>query len=367
MDAIHLLAIPRRKPVPLKSVRSTPSLKHHENTGTEPPRYEDLFRVGPYDGAHRPHSKKLSQVLDQELGLDLDEQLKDFVSVTEGEDILFCTPEDEPSNGKNDTSKLEHAKTAVSTALGEVKHFVGGLLSHPFEATKHYAILRHSLGLVYYRGLSTCVTVTIFSDRPLPNDRRLWLQRRGYSGSAGLAIGAAMGTRTAWVDVTPANEVTPDALPISDERAYQRDMAKFFTKAKATKSLQDHLPRETLVIQIPLICEDGYFRIVLCDGRKMLCPSPIFRYASTSCDPSMLRGARFRMLPLELGIKAGAMIAQKAAATASQKALGPTATIARGIAARSDHDVPMHRLGIRSQALMSKEEGNGIGGIYVRR
>lgn len=373
MPDINGSSVPRRKPVPLRSARSTPTLRDHGDTRIALPSYEDLFRLGPYDTDRGIHHKKAPQpeveAVEQELDPDLEKQLKNLVLVTE-EDLhsRACVQEDpSPFIQQSATWNLRDVKGAVGTALGDAKHFVGGLISRPFEATKHHAILRHSLGLIYYRGPLTSVTITIFSNQPLPSSRQLWLQRRGYSGKAGLAVGAAIGTRTAWIDVTPVSEVCLDEVPVSDERAWQRDMTKFLTKAKAIKSLRNHVPRETLVIPIPLSCEDGYFRVVLCDGRKMLCPSPIFRCASTSCDPSILRGASLRTLPLELGIKAGATIAHRAAAVASQKTLGPAATVARGLTNHSDREIPIHRLGIRSPASGSSEEQNSNGGVYLRR
>src|ERR1700733_12867896 len=56
------------------------------------------------------------------------------------------------------------------TAMEEARHFAGGLISHPFESNKHFSILRHSHGLVYYKGPSTNLAITIFSDKPLPED-----------------------------------------------------------------------------------------------------------------------------------------------------------------------------------------------------
>ncbi|KAF2162050.1 hypothetical protein M409DRAFT_58507 [Zasmidium cellare ATCC 36951] len=216
-------------------------------------------------------------------------------------------------------------KAALGTAYNQAVHFAGGLVSHPFEATKHYSVLRHSIGLVYYRGPTTSVAITVFSDQPLPPDRKLWLQKRGFSGKTGLAVGK-LGTRSAWIDVTPTISATPDALPKADERAWQRDINKFRKKAKDVKQIRNHRPYETNVVRIPHVAADGYFRIVLCEGRKVLCPSPVFRYASTSTDPGMLRGASLRSLPLELGIKIGAMVANNAANAAAAGAVQPVTT-----------------------------------------
>jgi hypothetical protein len=69
---------------------------------------------------------------------------------------------------------------AVQNAFRDVRHFAGGLISHPYETTKHVTMLRHSHGLVFYQGTSTSLAISIFSDAPLPPDRSLWLQNKGY-------------------------------------------------------------------------------------------------------------------------------------------------------------------------------------------
>lgn len=209
------------------------------------------------------------------------------------------------------------------TAFEEARHFAGGLVSHPYEATKHYSILRHSHGLVYFRGFSTNIAITVFGDREVPADRHFWLQKKGFSGTTGLKVGALMGTKSAWINVTPAGEATADQLPAADERAWQRDVAKFLRKAP--KELRGHVPRETDVLRIPCEAQDGYFRIVLCageKGKKVLCPSPVFRLASTSTSSSSLRGASLSTLPVEFGVKIG----QFAARTAAMNTIAPVAS-----------------------------------------
>lgn len=83
------------------------------------------------------------------------------------------------------------------------------------------------------------------------------------------------------------------------------------------------MPYETNVVRIPHAAEDGYFRVVLCAGRNVLCPSPVFRYASSSLDPSTLRGASLTTLPLELGIRIGSLVAKHTANAAACGAIQP--------------------------------------------
>lgn len=220
-----------------------------------------------------------------------------------------------PLSSSSTAATVPEASTAPKsfwkTAVDETIHFAGGLLSHPFEATRHYSILRHSSALVYYRGPSTSVTITVFSDEPLPSDRSLWLQRKGYSGNMGMNASALFGGSANWIDVTPTAEALVSEMPERDERGWQRDINNFLKKASKQKNLSKHGARETCVIRIPAAAADGYLRLVLCTGesrKKVLCPSPVFRVASASTDVSILRGASLVTMPLEIGLKVASVV-----------------------------------------------------------
>ena len=190
----------------------------------------------------------------------------------------------------------------IQKAYQEAKFFAGGLISHPYESTKHFTILRHSHGLVFYQGSNTTLAISIFSDGPLPEDRTLWLQNKGWSGKTGMKLKSLVGRNGSWLDVTPTIGVSPEQLNPQDERAWQRDLYKFRKKAQA-KVRDAHIVRETAIIRIPAEAGDGYFQVVMCSGEKgkVLCTSPVFRLLSTSRSPSSLRGASLSTLPLELG------------------------------------------------------------------
>lgn len=229
-------------------------------------------------------------------------------SATSGDEFLGFPPGTEPAEaGDEQPSKWK-------TAFQEARHFAGGLVSHPYEATKKYSIVRHSHGIVYFKGFSTNIAISVFADRELPEDRAFWLQKKGFSGKTGMKIGASMGSKSAWINVTPAISATADQLPPADERAWQRDIEKFLRKAP--KELRHHLLRETCIIRIPSDVQDGYFRVVMCTGdqdKKVLCPSPVFRLASTSTSVSSIRGASLSTMPLELAVKVGTIAARAAA------------------------------------------------------
>ncbi|KAI1421665.1 hypothetical protein F5Y12DRAFT_688355 [Xylaria sp. FL1777] len=236
-----------------------------------------------------------------------------------------------PSNLSVASSPLE-PDTRVSSSsrwksvVDETVYFAGGLMSHPFESTKHYSILRHSSALVYYKGPSTNVSISVFGDTVLPSDRSFWIQRKGFSGSMGMAASAFMRTTSNWIDVTPSVEALASSVPSGDERAWQRDIKKFLKKAAKDKHLSKHIIRETCVLRIPAVAADGYLRIVMCTGensKKLLCPSPTFRLASTSSDVSVLRGASLTTLPLEIGLKAASVIGNQYV----QRVVGPVQTV----------------------------------------
>lgn len=205
----------------------------------------------------------------------------------------------------------------ASKAFQEAKHLVGGLVMHPTVSNKHYTILRHSHGVVFYQGSNTFLAISIFVDEPLPKDRTIWMQCKGWSGKSGMKAKAFFGLNDSWLNVTPSLAIQPSSVNASDERAWQRDIKRFRKKASGTP-LERHILRETAIIRVPVEATDGYYQLVLCRGdqkRKVLCTSPVFRVISTSSDPSTLRGASLSTLPVELGLWIGGMYAQNTAST----------------------------------------------------
>lgn len=197
-------------------------------------------------------------------------------------------------------------------ALGEAQYFAGGLISHPAESTRHFTIIRHSHALVWYRGPATSIPITVLSDAPLSPTRTMWLQQKGYSGNMGMSLKALMGTTGNWLNVTPATKAAPEHIAENEERGIQRDLKRF--KKKASGRLKTHVPMETHIIRIPATATDGYFRLVLCngeDGKKVLCGSPVFRIASTSTDPTIVRGSSLSTMPLEMGLKVASTVGQQ--------------------------------------------------------
>ncbi|KAI1267323.1 hypothetical protein F5Y18DRAFT_335279 [Xylariaceae sp. FL1019] len=223
------------------------------------------------------------------------------------------------------------SRSRWKAVVDETVYFAGGLISRPFESTRHHTILRHSPGLVFYKGSSTNIVITVFADADLPADRSFWLQRKGFSGGVGMAASALMRTTSNWIDITPSAEALSSALPEGDERGWQRDIRKLQKRIVSDKRLVQHTPRETCVLRIPASCSDGYLRIVMCTGetsKKPLCPSPIFRLASTSSDVSVLRGASLTTMPVEAGLKIASVVGNAYA----QRVVGPAqAVVGNGV------------------------------------
>ncbi|KAI0602897.1 hypothetical protein F4775DRAFT_531043 [Biscogniauxia sp. FL1348] len=250
------------------------------------------------------------------------------------------------------------SRSMWKTAVDETLYFAGGLISHPFESTKHFSILRHSPGLVLYKGPSTSVTISIFGDKPTPADRTLWLQRKGYSGNMGMAASAMFGTTGNWIDVTPSFEAQASDIPEPDERGIQRDIKKFSKRAAAAgnKRLAKHIIQETCMVRIPASASDGYMRIVMCTGegsKKTLCPSPVFRIASMSSDVSVLRGASLTTMPLEIGLKVASTVGTQVV----QRYVGPAQAIVQtgikrlqpGFFVKEAEKVTLVKSGLREQ------------------
>ena len=222
------------------------------------------------------------------------------------------------------TSSQSSASSNMKKAYQEARHFAGGLIQRPVESTKHFTILRHSHGLVFYQGSSTTLAISIFSDEPLPLDRTLWLQSKGWSGKTGMRAKALMGVNGNWLNVTPTLAIGTEQLNPTDERAWQRDFQKF--RKKAHPKIRDrHQLRETAVIRIPAEAGDGYFQLALClgDKKKPLCCSPSFRVLSTSTSPSSVRGAGLSTLPFELGAMALSTYANSTVGTAVSAVASP--------------------------------------------
>ncbi|KAH6666974.1 hypothetical protein B0J14DRAFT_603706 [Halenospora varia] len=229
------------------------------------------------------------------------------------------------SESPSSASTKSLATSRVQQAFRDIRHAAGGLVHHPSESTKHFSILRHSHGVVFYKGTNTSVALTIFSDSPMPKDRTFWLQQKGWSGKRGMKVKAFFGKNSDWLNVTPTMNITPDLLKPDDERAWQRDI-EHFQKRSSKKLRGRHQTRETAVIRIPAGPVDGYYALVLCLGekKKVLCSSPTFRLVSISDNLACFKGASIGTVGLEVGLFAGSIYAKAGIA----KIIAPAMSIA---------------------------------------
>jgi len=328
----------------LKPAQSTPNLsarsrsnilnesREYENAygGVHEPYYcsspvdNSFIPHHPYDAPHHSQNRTFVPYRNAELDNAVDPS-KEYSAQQSLNPSLSLSEKNTNINKDPQSAASLKARLKVATAFEDTSFFLGGLIKHPIESNKHLTILRHSHGLVYYKGPDTSVAISIFSDRPLPLDRRMWLQLKGWTGNTGMAAKALFGSNNSWINVTPQQRVDAVSLPPLDERAWQRDIKKF--NHKASKTQQKHILRETTVVRIPYEANDGYFRIVLTgsDSMAVLCPSPVFRVASTSMSASTLKGASLTTIPLELGVK----VAQTAAKTMATTVIAPWAVVVK--------------------------------------
>jgi hypothetical protein len=143
----------------------------------------------------------------------------------------------------------------------------------------------------------------------------LYLQPRGFSGDTGTKIKTLMRTYEDWINVTPAHRADIRDVDASVAKRWEKDIARTQKRlGKTFKPEKCHVVRETHVIRIPAVAEDGYFRVVVChkeegQKRKPICSGPLVRIASLSTDSSVFRGAKLRTLPLEAGLSVASMMA----------------------------------------------------------
>jgi hypothetical protein len=196
------------------------------------------------------------------------------------------------------------------------------ILPHPVESSKHFSIVQHSTGVVWYQGTGTSFAMSIFATNPLPDDRSIWMQMRGWSGESGMRAKALLGKNGDWVDVTPSLRIETTSVDSQKEEKYQKDIARF-RKRSAGQDREKHLLRETCIIRIPATVIDGYYQFLVCTGskKKKLCTSPTFRLMSLSRNMHCLKGASVLTMPVEVATMMGTNAVKASAATVAATAV----------------------------------------------
>lgn len=180
--------------------------------------------------------------------------------------------------------------------------------------SRHTAILRHSSPFVYYRKFNTIVPISVFgTPGSLPNDRRIFLQRRGWrTGLFGWSIGALLGGtfgKSKEIEITPVKSERSVAA-ISDE-VLSSSTKTAIAKEIDNASVGEMKLLETAVCHIPASSDDGYFRIrVTTASGAEIATTPAFRIISSSLNTASPRGATIFQLPIELFAATSAKTAQ---------------------------------------------------------
>ncbi|GLB43057.1 hypothetical protein LshimejAT787_1205060 [Lyophyllum shimeji] len=196
--------------------------------------------------------------------------------------------------------KVAEAARSTFYALHEAEPYYDPLLGGACST------VLHTSPLVYYRGTSTTVPVTVLGRQTLPEDRHFYLQRRGWrTGLLGWTIGAWLGgTLGKEINVTPVMygnwEEDVDRVR---RRQYDKEIGNFIESGRLPR---DHRALETDFIHIPVASGDGYFRILLYHSSASLL-SPIaatttFRVGSLSLNSGHPRGASITAVMPEIAV-----------------------------------------------------------------
>ncbi|EUC53993.1 hypothetical protein RSOL_025910 [Rhizoctonia solani AG-3 Rhs1AP] len=180
-----------------------------------------------------------------------------------------------------------------------------------------YSVLRHTRPFVLYQGVNTIVPISVFGPEPLPKDRRVFLQRRGYrTGLFGWTFGGYLGgSKLPGLDVTPATVESwnsPKTLSSKQQTQIEKDISRLWEPNTATP--HSHL-LETLLVHIPVRSGDGYFRlrITSANGKHTIAESPVFRVGSLAWASAHPQGASPLGLVPELGARSLFVSGQAAA------------------------------------------------------
>ncbi|KAG6914011.1 hypothetical protein DXG01_002929 [Tephrocybe rancida] len=181
-----------------------------------------------------------------------------------------------------------------------------------------YSTMRHTRPWIYYQGTSTSLPVTILGSKPLPSDRRIRLQQRGWrTGLLGWTIGGWIGgTIGKETDVTPQSMGNwEEDIDSKRRKQYDKEIKQFLELAIAPK---DHRVLESDIIHIPVASGDGYFRLLVypsAESRFPIASTATFRVGSLSLSSAHPRGASIVTLLPELSFKSASVVAHTGAWT----------------------------------------------------
>jgi hypothetical protein len=224
------------------------------------------------------------------------------------------TAHEDPETAGNTPTRAarEASSTIISTyrALNDSEpHYI---------SSSAYSTIRHTHSWVYYRGTSTTVPISILGSKPLPKDRRIALQRRGFrTGLLGWTIGGWLGgTIGKEIDVTPQTLGSWESdIEAKQREQYLGEVKEFLGSAVGPK---DHKVLETDLVHIPVSSGDGYFRLLVypsASSRSAIASTAPFRIGSLSLRSAHPRGASIVTFLPELALKVVSVTATTAAWT----------------------------------------------------
>lgn len=190
-------------------------------------------------------------------------------------------------------TKENTSSSFFSKTIHALQSFLHG---SEISVSSHYSTLRHSAPFVYYAGTDTKVTFSVFGDKALPNDRRIFLQKRGWlTGLFGWTFGSLIGG-----GMLPGREVTPETSLARVSPSIQKSVKSFHDKCNDARA-DAHRPLQTNIVHIPVVSGDGYFRlrVTTSDPYDTLSTTRVFRVGSASLSSASPRGADIITLPFE--------------------------------------------------------------------
>ncbi|QRW20987.1 FAD-binding domain protein [Rhizoctonia solani] len=225
----------------------------------------------------------------------------------------MAEPAQQPATSSSHSTAFKIAKSAQDALVETFKYLNEAEIKYGA-----YSVLRHTRPFVLYQGANTTVPVSVFGPEPLPKDRKVFLQRRGYrTGLFGWTFGGWLGgSKLPGIDVTPASSESwsrPTTLSSKHQTQIQKDISRLFNPDSS--AVPNSRLLETLLVHIPVRSGDGYFRlrITSANGKKTIAESPVFRVGSLTWASAHPQGATPLGLVPELGARSLFLTGQAAA------------------------------------------------------
>ncbi|KAJ1305442.1 hypothetical protein OPQ81_000452 [Rhizoctonia solani] len=319
----------------------------------------------------------------------------------------MAEPAQQPGTSSSHSTTIRIAKSAREALVETFKYLNEAEIKYGT-----YSVIRHTRPFVLYQGVNTTVPITVLGPEPLPKDKRVFLQRRGYrTGLLGWTFGGWLGgSKLPGLDVTPASSESwsrPKTLSSKHQTQIEKDISRLFDPNSSPAASKSRV-LETLLVHIPVRSGDGYFRlrITSANGKNTIAESPVFRVGSLAWASAHPQGATPLGLIPELGARSLFLSGQAATWAAFYAAspflkigqmipgLGPWSqrmiqwayTAAGGDTKRQEFDerfkvsetwkkandrmykeLPFGAAGIRTAADMVADDASGPGGVAYDR